>query len=76
MSRARHGTQLVAVAVADDVDQAAEQLRDDWHAERRERWLLYTEQTLADALDRTTANRLASVFDESVAAHSHPSSEP
>jgi conjugative relaxase-like TrwC/TraI family protein len=68
MSRARHGTQLVAVA--DDVDQAVEQLRDDWHAERRERWLLDTEQTLSDVLDRlerTTADRLAKVFDESVA---------
>jgi conjugative relaxase-like TrwC/TraI family protein len=68
MSRARHGTQLVAVA--DNIDQAAEQLRDDWHTERRERWLLDTEQTLSDALDRierTTADRLAKMFDESVA---------
>jgi hypothetical protein len=58
------------VAVADDVDQAVEQLRDDWHAERRERWLLDTEQTLTDALDRlerTTAERVAEAFDESVA---------
>jgi ATP-dependent exoDNAse (exonuclease V) alpha subunit len=68
MSRARLGTDLVTVA--DDVDQAIEHLRDDWHTERRERWLLDTEQTLTDALDRlerTTADRLAKAFDESVA---------
>ena len=66
MSRARHDTEVVAVA--DDVDQAVEQLRDDWESERRERWVIDTEQTLADALDRleraTTAN-LADALDES-----------
>jgi ATP-dependent exoDNAse (exonuclease V) alpha subunit len=66
MSRARHDTQVVAVA--DDVDQAVEQLRDNWHAERRERWVIDTEHTLADALDRlerATAANLADALDES-----------
>jgi conjugative relaxase-like TrwC/TraI family protein len=66
MSRSRHEAEVVAVA--DDVDQAVEQLRDDWQSERRERWVIDTEQTLADALDRleraTTAN-LADALDES-----------
>jgi hypothetical protein len=77
MSRARHDTAVVAVA--DDVDQAVEQLRDDWHAERRERWLLDTEQTLTDALDRlerTTAERVAEAFDESTADPFTPCREP
>jgi ATP-dependent exoDNAse (exonuclease V) alpha subunit len=66
MSRARQSTEVVAVA--DNVDQAVEQLRDDWHAERRERWVIHTEQTLADALDRlerATATHLADALDDS-----------
>jgi ATP-dependent exoDNAse (exonuclease V) alpha subunit len=66
MSRARHDTQVVVVA--DNVDQAVEQLRDNWQSERRERWVIDTEQTLADALDRleqATAANLAEALDDS-----------
>jgi hypothetical protein len=62
MSRARHNEHVVAVA--DNVDQAVEQLRRDWQSEQRERWVIDTEHTL-DRLERATSANLADALDES-----------
>jgi hypothetical protein len=57
------------VCQSDSLDQAVEDLRREWGAERRELWAIDTERTLDDVLDRieeTEQERVEAVLDESI----------